>query len=319
MRNLKKMKQFLTLNDLPDFDAQVALAKEIKANPYQFEQAGKRKTLGLLFFNPSLRTRLSTQKAGRLLGMDVMVMNFSNEAWAIEYEDGTIMEGLRSEHVKEAAQVVSQYCDIVGIRAFATLTDKEKDEEEQVLQKFIEHATVPILNMESATAHPLQALADALTLHELALPKKPKVVLTWAPHPKALPHAVGNSFTRMMQQMDADFVIANPEGYDLDPRITKDIPVVHNQEEALKNADVVYAKNWCSYEHYGQILRTDSKWMLTSKKMALTNNASFMHCLPIRRNVVVADGVLDHPNSKVIQQANNRTFAAAAVLKTLLS
>jgi len=319
LRNLKKMKQFLTLNDLPNFDAQVALAKEIKANPYQFEKVGKRKTLGLLFFNPSLRTRLSTQKAGRLLGMDVMVMNFSNEAWAIEYEDGTIMEGLRSEHVKEAAQVVSQYCDIVGIRAFATLTDKEKDEEEQVLQKFIEHAKVPILNMESATAHPLQALADALTLHELALPKKPKVVLTWAPHPKALPHAVGNSFTRMMQQMDADFVIANPEGYDLDPRITKDIPVVHNQEEALKNADVVYAKNWCSYEHYGQILRTDSKWMLTPEKMALTNNASFMHCLPIRRNVVVADGVLDHPNSKVIQQANNRTFAAAAVLKTLLS
>lgn len=313
------MKQFLTLDDLPNFDDQVALAQAIKADPYQFEKVGKRKTLGLLFFNPSLRTRLSTQKAGRLLGMDVMVMNFSNEAWAIEYEDDTIMEGLRSEHVKEAAQVVSQYCDVVGIRAFATLTDKEKDESEQVLQRFIEHATVPIVNMESATAHPLQALADAITLQELTLPKKPKVVLTWAPHPKALPHAVGNSFTRMMQQMDADFVIANPEGYDLDPRITKDIPVIHNQDEALQGADVVYAKNWCSYEQYGQILRTDNAWMLTPEKMAKTNNAYFMHCLPIRRNVVVADGVLDHPNSKVIEQANNRTFSAAAVLKSLLS
>jgi len=313
------MKQFLTLHDLKDFDAQVQLAKDIKANPYQFEQLGKRKTLGLLFFNPSLRTRLSTQKAARLLGMDVMVMNFSNEAWAIEYEDATIMEGLRSEHVKEAAQVVSQYCDVVGIRAFATLTDKEKDESEQVLQKFIEHASVPILNMESATAHPLQALADALTLTEHDLPKKPKVVLTWAPHPKALPHAVGNSFTRMMQHLDADFVIANPQGYDLDPRITKGIPIVHNQNEALKNADVVYAKNWSSYEEYGQILRTDNEWMLNPEKMALTNNAKFMHCLPIRRNVVVADGVLDHPNSMVIEQANNRTYAAAAVLKTLIS
>jgi N-succinyl-L-ornithine transcarbamylase len=313
------MKQFLTLNDLPDFNTQVALAQRIKANPYEFETLGKRKTLGLLFFNPSLRTRLSTQKAARLLGMDVMVMNFSNEAWAIEYEDTTIMEGLRSEHVKEAAQVISQYCDVVGIRAFATLTDKEKDESEQVLQKFIEFASVPILNMESATAHPLQALADAVTLKEQSLPKKPKVVLTWAPHPKALPHAVGNSFTRMMQNTDADFVIANPIGYDLDKRITKDIPVVHNQDEALKNADVVYAKNWSSYEQYGQILRTDSEWMLTPKKMELTNNAKFMHCLPIRRNVVVADGVLDHPSSIVIEQANNRTFAAAAVLKTLLS
>ncbi len=215
--------------------------------------------------------------------------------------------------------MVSQYCDVVGIRAFATLTDKEKDESEQVLQRFIEHATVPILNMESATAHPLQALADALTLSELELPKKPKVVLTWAPHPKALPHAVGNSFTRMMGHQDADFVIANPVGYDLDPRITKDIPVVHNQDEALKGADVVYAKNWSSYDSYGQILRTDNEWMLTPEKLALTNQAAFMHCLPIRRNVVVSDGVLDGPNSKVIEQANNRTYAAAAVLKTLLS
>ena len=188
-----------------------------------------------------------------------------------------------------------------------------------MLQKFIQYARVPILNMESSTAHPLQALADALTLTDLTLPKKPKVVLTWAPHPKALPHAVGNSFARMMGHIDAEFVIANPEGYDLDPRITKDIPVVHNQAEALKGADVVYAKNWSSYDSYGQILRTDNEWMLTPEKMDQTNNAAFMHCLPIRRNVVVSDGVLDSPNSKVIEQANNRTYSAAAVLKTLLS
>ena len=313
------MKQFLTLDDLPHFEEQVALAKSIKSNPSHYQDLGKRKTLGLLFFNPSLRTRLSTQKAGRFLGMDVMVMNFSNEAWAIEYEDETIMEGLRSEHVKEAAQVVSQYCDVIGIRAFATLTDKGKDESEEVLQKFIEHANVPIVNLESATAHPLQALADAITVDELTLPKKPKIVLTWAPHPKALPHAVGNSFSRMMQHIDADFVIANPKGYDLDSRITRNIPVIHDQDLALKDADVVYAKNWSSYQSYGQILRTDDKWMLTTKKMNKTNNAVFMHCLPIRRNVVAADSVLDHPNSLVIQQANNRTFATASILKTILT
>jgi len=312
------MNNFISLADLPDFDEALALAKSLKKDPFAFEQHAKRKTLGLLFFNPSLRTRLSTQKAAQNLGFNTMIMNFSNEAWALEFEDGTKMRGIRSEHVREAAAVVSQYCDMVAIRAFASLTDKEQDEAEVVLNSFAQYASIPVINMESATGHPLQALADALTLSEHPTAHKPKVVLTWAPHPKALPHAVGNSFTQMMQTQEANFVIANPEGYDLDPRITKNIPVFHNQEEALKDADFVYAKNWCSYENYGAILRTDDAWMLDAEKMELTNNAKFMHCLPVRRNIVVADSVLDHPNSLVIEQANNRTFAAQAVLKTLL-
>ena len=312
------MKQFLTLNDLQNFDAQVALAKEIKANPYQYEELGKRKTLGLLFFNPSLRTRLSTQKAAQQLGIKTMIMNFSNEAWALEYEDGTQMSGLRSEHIREAAAVISQYCDVVAIRAFASLTDKEKDEQELVLSSFIKYATIPVINMESATAHPLQALADAITLKEHQQNKRPKIVLTWAPHPKALPHAVGNSFTRMIQKIEADFVIAQPEGYELNPEITGNTPLVYNQEEAFQGADFIYTKNWCSYSDYGKILKTDDEWMVTAEKMKLTNKAKFMHCLPIRRNIVAADAVLDSPNSLVIEQANNRTFAAQVVLKKIL-
>jgi N-succinyl-L-ornithine transcarbamylase len=247
-----------------------------------------------------------------------MVMNFSNEAWALEFEDGTKMSGLRSEHIKEAAAVVSQYCDVVAIRAFASLSDKQKDEEEQVLNNFARYASIPVINMESATAHPLQALADAVTIYEHTLNKRPKIVLTWAPHPKALPHAVGNSFSNMVQRLDADYVIAQPKGYELDPRITKNTPLIYNQEEALEGADFVYAKNWCSYQEYGKILRTDDTWMLTAEKMKLTNNAKFMHCLPVRRNVVVADDVLDNSNSLVIQQANNRTYAAQWVLKQIL-
>ena len=313
------MKHYLTLNHLPNLETAVAEAIALKKDPFQFEKIGRNKTLGMLFFNPSLRTRLSTQKAAQQLGIKTMIMNFSNEAWALEYEDGTQMSGLRSEHIREAAAVISQYCDVVAIRAFASLTDKQKDEQEIVLNSFIKFATIPVINMESATSHPLQALADAITLKEYQQKSRPKIVLTWAPHPKALPHAVGNSFARMMGHQDADFVIANPKGYDLDPRITNGVTVVHNQAEALKGADVVYAKNWSSYDSYGQILRTDNKWMLTPEKMEQTNNAAFMHCLPIRRNVVVSDGVLDSTHSKVIEQANNRTFAAAAVLKTLLS
>jgi N-succinyl-L-ornithine transcarbamylase len=206
----------------------------------------------------------------------------------------------------------------VAIRAFASLSDKLKDEEEQVLHNFARYASIPVINMESATAHPLQALADAVTIQEHNVKKRPKIVLTWAPHPKALPHAVGNSFTRMAQQLEADFVIAQPEGYELNPAITKNTPLYYNQEEALKDADFVYAKNWCSYSDYGKILRTDDEWMLTAEKMELTNRAKFMHCLPIRRNVVVSDQVLDHPNALVIEQANNRTYAAQWVLKQLL-
>jgi N-succinyl-L-ornithine transcarbamylase len=288
------MRQFLTLKDLPNLDDAVTESIELKKNPFQFETLGKKKTLGMLFFNPSLRTRLSTQKAAQHLGIHNMIMNFSNEAWALEFEDGTQMNGLRSEHIREAAAVVSQYCDIVAIRAFASLNDKESDESEKVLQNFAKYASIPVVNMESATAHPLQALADAITIKEHQSKKRPKIVLTWAPHPKALPHAVGNSFIRMTQQLDADFVIA------------------------LNDADFVYAKNWSSYSDYGKILRTDPQWMVTSEKMKKTNNAKFMHCLPIRRNIVVSDDVLDSPNSLVIEQANNRTFATQVVLKKIL-
>ena len=312
------MKNYLTLEDIPNLQQAVDQVIALKKEPYSNEYLGRQKTLGMLFFNPSLRTRLSTQKAAQHLGLKTMVMNFSNEAWALEFEDGTKMSGLRSEHIKEAAAVVSQYCDMVAIRAFASLTDKHKDEEEQVLHNFSRYASIPVINMESATAHPLQALADAVTINEQRLTKRPKIVLTWAPHPKALPHAVGNSFSRMVQQLDADFVIAQPEGYELNPEITKNTPIIYDQEEAIKDADFVYAKNWCSYSDYGKILKTDAQWMLTAKKMKLTNNAKFMHCLPIRRNVVVTDDVLDHPNSLVIEQANNRTYAAQWVLKQLL-
>ncbi len=312
------MKNYLTLEDIPNLQQAVNQVIALKKEPYSNEHLGRQKTLGMLFFNPSLRTRLSTQKAAQHLGLKTMVMNFSNEAWALEFEDGTKMSGLRSEHIKEAAAVVSQYCDIVAIRAFASLSDKNKDEEEQVLNNFARYASIPVINMESATAHPLQALADAVTINDQGLTKRPKIVLTWAPHPKALPHAVGNSFSRMVQQLDADFVIAQPEGYELNPEITKNTPLIYDQEEALKDADFVYAKNWCSYSDYGNILRTDEQWMLTAKKMKLTNNAKFMHCLPIRRNVVVSDDVLDHSNSLVIEQANNRTYAAQWVLKQLL-
>ena len=312
------MKHFITLADLPDFHQTLDLAMELKNQPTKWDAMGKGKTLGLLFFNPSLRTRLSTQKAAQNLGLPTMVMNFSQESWALEFEDGTKMSGLRSEHVKEAAAVVSQYCDMVAIRAFASLSDKEKDEAEIVLRSFAKYASVPIINMESATAHPLQALADAITIKEFQPTHKPKVVLSWAPHPKALPHAVGNSFTKMMKHMDADFIIAHPEGYALNPKITEGITCTTDQEKAMEGADFVYTKNWCSYEQYGQILRTDDEWMITPEKMERTNDGKFMHCLPIRRNIVAADGVLDSPNALVIQQSQNRIFSAQSVLKQLL-
>lgn len=312
------MKNYLTIDDLPNLDNAVAEALTLKKDPYKYNNIGKKKTLGMLFFNPSLRTRLSTQKAAQQLGIHTMIMNFSNEAWALEFEDGTEMSGLRSEHIKEAAAVVSQYCDIVAIRAFASLTDKESDETEKVMHNFAKYASIPVVNMESATAHPLQALADAITIKEHSTIKRPKIVLTWAPHPKALPHAVANSFTRMVQKLDAEFVIAHPDGYTLDPKITKSTPLYRNQEEAFEGADFVYAKNWCSYTDYGKVLRTDNSWMLTAEKLKNTNHAKFMHCLPVRRNIVVSDDVLDSPNSLVIEQANNRTFSAQVVLKKII-
>tara|TARA_B100000963_G_scaffold70899_2_gene59101 strand:+ start:6464 stop:7402 length:939 start_codon:yes stop_codon:yes gene_type:complete len=312
------MNDFITLSDLPDFKQTLDLAMDFKKNPYKLNSLGKGKTLGLLFFNPSLRTRLSTQKAAQNLGLSTMVMNFSQESWALEFEDGTKMSGLRSEHVREAAAVVSQYCDMIAIRAFASLSDKVKDEAEVVLRSFAKYASVPIINMESSTAHPLQALADAITLNEFKTSHKPKIVMTWAPHPKALPHAVGNSFTRMVGNLDVDFIIAHPKGYALNPEITKGVKCLTNQDEALDGADFVYTKNWCSYEYYGQILRTDDKWMITSEKMELTNNGKFMHCLPIRRNIVATDSVLNSTNSLVINQSENRIYSAQAVLKQLL-
>ena len=312
------MKQFLTLEDLPNINQAISEGIGFKKNPYSFKFIGQQKTLGMLFFNPSLRTRLSTQKAAQQLGLKTMIMNFSNEAWALEFEDGTQMSGLRSEHIREAAAVVSQYCDVVAIRAFASLTDKYKDEQEIVLRSFIKYASIPVVNMESATAHPLQSLADAMTIKENNQVQRPKVVLTWAPHPKALPHAVGNSFARMAQKIDVDFIITQPKGYELNPKIIGNTTLIYNQEEALKGADFVYAKNWCSYSNYGKILRSDNDWMLTEKKMKLTNNAKFMHCLPIRRNIVASDSVLDSPNSLVIEQAKNRTYATQVVLKKIL-
>jgi N-succinyl-L-ornithine transcarbamylase len=268
-----------------------------------------------LFFNSSLRTRLSTQKAALNLGMTPIVMNISEDAWGIEFGDKTIMNGSTAEHIKEAAAVVSQYCDVIAVRAFPSLTDKEKDESEEVLTAFMNYASVPVMNMESATGHPLQGLTDAITISENTTKKKPKVVLSWAPHVKALPHAVANSFIQAMQKMDVDFVIANPKGYDLNPEITKNTRIYHDQEAAFKNADFVYAKNWSSYEDYGNISKTDMDWMLTKKKIG---DAKFMHCLPVRRNVVVEDAVLDSDHSLVIEQANNRTFAAQLVLKKII-
>ncbi len=309
------MIKYTEIKDIEDLSALIAEARELKKNPFGFQELGKNKTLVMLFFNSSLRTRLSTEKAARNLGMNVTVMNFNADAWKLEFEDGRIMDADTSEHIKEAAQVISQYADLIAVRAFPTLTDKEKDESEYVIKSFVKYATVPIINMESATAHPLQALTDAITVIENKAIKKPKVVLSWAPHPKALPQAVANSFVEMMQNMDVDLTITHPKGYDLNNEIVKDTPVNYNQDEALKDADFVYVKNWSSYEDYGQILNSDKSWMLTQEKL---DKAKFMHCLPVRRNVVVADEVLDGTDSLVIEQANNRTYAAQVVLKRIL-
>ncbi|MDE3742917.1 N-acetylornithine carbamoyltransferase [Maribacter polysaccharolyticus] len=309
------MKNYLSIADIDSLQKWTDEARSLKKNPVANKTLGKNKTIGLLFFNNSLRTRLSTQKAAMNLGMEVMVMNFGNEGWALEYGDGTIMDQGTSEHIKEAAQVVSQYCDIIAIRAFALLKDKVKDEAEEVLNGFRKYATVPIVNMESSLGHPLQALADAITLAENNTKVRPKVVLSWAPHPKALPHAVANSFVQMMQLQDADFVITHPKGYELDPTITKDATIEYDQDKAFENADFVYAKNWSNYSDYGKVLNQDKSWMITKDKLG---DAKFMHCLPVRRNVIVEDSVLDSKQSLVIEEANNRTYAAQLVLKKIL-
>jgi len=309
------MKHYLTINDLGNLQLAVQEAIALKKRPFTFEDLGKQKTICLLFFNNSLRTRLSTQKAAQNLGLNVMVMNFGNEGWQLEFEHGVVMDSGKAEHIKEAAQVVSQYCDIVAIRAFAGLEDKEKDEREEVLQGFVKYAHIPVVNLESSIAHPLQAFADAITIEENKKVQRPKIVLSWAPHPKALPHAVANSFVEMMKLQDADFVITNPEGYNLNPKITNGCEIVHDQEKALENANFVYVKNWSSYSDYGKVLHVDANWKMTKEKL---KKANFMHCLPVRRNMVMEDAVLDGDQSLVIQQANNRTYAAQVVLKRIL-
>ncbi|WP_276169138.1 acetylornithine carbamoyltransferase [Zobellia alginiliquefaciens] len=309
------MKHYLSLQDIDSLDNWVEEARDLKEDPRKHKNLGSDKTIGLLFFNNSLRTRLSTQKAAMNLGLEVIVMNFGSEGWALEYADGTVMDQGTSEHIKEAAQVISQYCDIVAIRAFAGLQDKEEDEAEKVLNGFKKYASVPIVNMESSVGHPLQALADAITLAEQNTKIRPKVVLSWAPHPKALPHAVANSFVEMMHMQDADFVITHPEGYELNPEITKGATIEYDQKKACENADFIYVKNWSSYSDYGQVLNQDKSWTMTPEKVG---KGKFMHCLPVRRNMVVADAVLDGEQSLVIEQANNRTYAAQIVLKKIL-
>ncbi|MFT5823725.1 MAG: N-succinyl-L-ornithine transcarbamylase [Crocinitomix sp.] len=313
------MKKFSTVNDVDDVSELIRLAREIKKNPFKNQLIGKNKTIGLLFFNPSLRTRLSTQKAAANLGMNVMVMNLNSDGWSIELEDGTVMNEGTQEHIKEAAGVVSQYCDIIGIRTFASLKNRTEDYNETVLNKFIANATVPVLSLESATLHPLQSLADVITIEEQKTKKRPKVVLTWAPHPKALPQAVSNSFIEWMKETDAELVITHPEGYELAESFAKGIKVIHKQEDAFKDADFIYAKNWSAYHDYGKCQNGLSQWTVTEEKMRLTNKGKFMHCLPVRRNVVVTDAVLDSETSLVLEQANNRTYAAQAVLLKMLT
>lgn len=313
------MKKFSSVNDIGDVHELIRLARSIKKAPYEYQLIGKNKTLGLLFFNPSLRTRLSTQRAAANLGMNVMIMNLNNDGWCIELEDGTIMNQGTQEHIKEAAGVVSQYCDIIGIRTFASLKNKNDDYSETVLNKFIANATVPVLSLESATLHPLQSFADAITIEEHKTKERPKVVLTWAPHPRALPQAVPNSFIEWMKKMNVDLVITHPKGYELADSYAEGIQVNYNQNEAFKGADFIYAKNWSAYHDYGKCQVGLDDWTVTKAKMSLTNEGKFMHCLPVRRNVVVTDAVLDSEKSLVLQQANNRTYAAQTILLKMLT
>jgi N-succinyl-L-ornithine transcarbamylase len=313
------LKHFISPADVPDPKVLVQEAIQLKKNPFGDQHLGKNKTIGLLFFNSSLRTRLSTQKAAQNLGMEVMVMNVNQDSWGLEMMDGVVMNGDKAEHVKEAAAVIGQYCDIIAVRSFAELKDRDADYQEIVINKFKQHAGVPIVNLESATRHPLQSLADCITIEEYKTKPRPKVVLTWAPHFKALPQAVANSFSEWMNRWDVDFVITHPEGYELAPQFVGNARVTHNQREAFEGADFIYTKNWSSYQDYGKVLTQNPDWMITMDKMRLTDNGKFMHCLPVRRNLKVTDEVLDSPQSIVIPQAANRVWSAQVVLKQLLS
>ena len=312
------MQDFISVTDTTDINALVRAGMEAKADRFKDQHLGKNKTMGLIFFNSSLRTRLSTQKAAQNLGMNTIVMNVGTDGWGLEMEDGVVMNADKAEHIKEAAAVIAQYCDVIGVRAFAGLQDRQKDYAEQVMTQFKKYAGVPIVNLESATRHPLQSLADCITIQELKTTPRPKVVLTWLPHFKALPQAVGNSFCEWMNRWDVDLVVTHPQGYDLAAEFVGNARVMHNQDEALAGADFVYGKNWSSYHPYGQVLTQDPTWMMTTEKMALTNAGKFMHCLPVRRNLKVTDAVLDSDASVVIQQAANREWAAQAVLREIL-
>jgi N-succinyl-L-ornithine transcarbamylase len=294
-------------------------ALHLKMHRQNFSSLGTGKTMGLIFLNPSLRTRISTQKAARLLGMDVMVMNMDKESWAIEWEDDVIMNGSTVEHIRDAAAVLGSYCDVIGIRSFPSLKDRDADYSEKNLVQFMRHCKVPVVSLESATLHPLQSLADAITIKETWKEiRKPKVVLTWAPHIKPLPQAVANSFSEWMRVMDVDFTIAQPEGYELSSDYTRGATIEHNQEKALRDADYVYVKNWSSYNNYGQMPEVKNNWMLDMKKYALTNEAHIMHCLPVRREVELSAKLIEHPKSLIQQQAMNRLYSAQVVLKTML-
>lgn len=312
------MKQFTSVHDVPDLKALIALARKGKANPRLHESFGQGKAVCLLFLNPSLRTRLSTQRAAAHLGLTCMVMDVGRDGWQLEFEDGVIMNGDKAEHVREAAQVVSQYCDVVGLRTFSALKSCDEDYSEPVLSTFRKYATVPVLSLESAIRHPLQSLTDLITIEEHVTVAEPKIVLTWAPHPRALPQAVANSFAEWTRAAGHQITIACPQGFDLNGEFSKDHIVTHDQDAALAGADVVYTKNWSSYKDYGAIGTGFDDWQITAEKMALTNDAKFMHCLPVRRNVVVSDAVIDSSNSLVFAQADNRTWAAKAVLQSLL-
>lgn len=310
------MNQFTKLSDVSDPHKLIDLALDFKQDPYR-SNSGERKTLGLLFLNPSLRTRLSTQKAAMQLGMQVMVMNMNEDGWKLEMQDGAVMKGDKQEHIKDAMRVISEYVDIIGIRTFPGLKDRDTDYAESIMSAAVRYANVPVISLESATRHPLQSLADLVTIRELQL-RKPRVVLSWAPHPRALPQAVSNSFLEWIKITDADVVVACPAGYELASEFMDGTTVLNDQNEAFADADIIYTKNWSSYKHYGEILPVSEDWTVNAEKMALTNNAKFMHCLPIRRNVIATDEVLDN-HSVIYQQAGNRTWAAQAVIETILS
>ncbi|HAR19066.1 MAG TPA: acetylornithine carbamoyltransferase [Cytophagales bacterium] len=312
------MKNFLSVEDVKDVQKLLKKAFKIKKNPFEHAHLGKNKTIGLVFMNPSTRTRLSTQRAANNLGLNVMVMNMDKEGWALETQEGIVMNQNTVEHIKDAAAVMGRYCEIIGIRSFPKLVDKQEDYSEDFFQKFIKYAKVPIVSLESATLHPLQSFADLITIEEYKTKERPKVVLSWAPHIKPLPQAVANSFSEWMQKADVDFIITHPQGYELDKKYTGATPVIHNQEKALKNADFIYVKNWSSYAEYGKVLSLDGGWMLTNEKLKITNNAKVMHCLPVRRNIELSDEVLDSEHSLVVEQAENRIYACQTVLKEIL-